>query len=483
MPTPYNSSGTSLVFEATSAADLGGTRGGRINMLQDKYLPAWDDHVHTGTKLAKIIAKKKGTMSGVRSLGHVIDAYPQSVGVGQFENALLPTPTSSTEFNPQIIPRWIMSRLRFSKQVRLAARGGDSAAWGDIKRQDMEAAKKQMDINFERMLWLGNAQVLATLSANNQTTGATLYGRNARTSAANDRWKFGAHYLRKNMSVALVSASSSNVQTLKGADSATDTTTISTERVVTSTPDSSSPDAPTFLVNKPGDAATIGWASDPSSNADKSIVIPYGSRVASATATGTDAAQYDSYLAGINGLGNLMVSVNERAYVYGLSRTTYPTLNSFVQNFSGTPVAWKEQRIALAVDRINDDGTGDDPDNMFMHSSVRREYIKETIGDRRFESVQAEKGYAKLVFSAGDVPLPISTSRDCPPGSVFVFDSTQFGWFSEAELQMLDDGERFVTDKAQHEVAFIKSGNLACMKPHNCALIEDIIIDTQALTS
>lgn len=463
-------------YDVTEATVTGGNSRGRfINRMKDEYLPAWDDHVHTGTKVAKRIAKKKGTMGGIRSLGSVMHAYPQSVGMSAFEGDDLPTPTSGAYFNPQIIARREYSRLRWTWEVRQSARGGKAAAWAEPKKEDMSTARKQMEINFERKMILGQGQVLATIASVNSND-YTLYGRDTRTSAANDRWKFGGHYLREGMSIEPVEVSGGNVRPLDGAFE--ESPSVRAERFVKSFDPSTG--ILQIAASQGGSATTFGGTL----TADKTLLIPWGSRkVGTGTMDGTDAAGYDQHFAGPNGLLNLIVNGSYKTYVYGLSRTTYPTLSGRVFDGGGTLRSFDEDYITLAVDDISDNGTGDDPDVIFMDRSVRREYVKQTKGERRFEPVLKDKGFSKkLAFTAGDVPLTIETSRDVPPGLAFILDSDSFGWFSEAELQMVDEGERYVANKAAHEIVLAKSGNLACVKPYNNAIVEDISFSTSGLT-
>lgn len=451
-----------------------------INRFKDEYVPAWEDHVHTGREVAKLIAEKKGTMGGKRTLTSVMDSYPQSTGIGLFENDDMPTPRVGTYFNPEMFSRRLFSRFRWSWEVQIAARKGEKVAWAQPKAEDLRTGRIQFELNFARMLYLGPQQILATASGANTTTSIPLYGRNTRTSANDDRHKYGTHYLRKNLSIGEVASVSSAVAPI-GALATSNSTTggaYQNEIYITAL-DQSTPTAPTATVIS---ARTV---------ADETVLVPFRSRLDTASTgavsgsnAGTDDATTDSNFAGPNGLMNLVANTGRKTYVYGLSRTTYPSLEGFVDDRSGTVEAWNEDRVAFAVDRANDDGTGDDPDTLLCHRSIRREYVKETKGDRMFAPVLKNKGFApKLSFEAGDVTLPIITDRDCMPGLIWAIESDGFGWLSEADLQQLEDGERFVANKASHEVILVKSGNEMTRKPHNNVLIEDIAFSVTGLTA
>lgn len=472
----------SSIHEQTGAT--GGSRASFYGRLKDFYLPAWDDHIHNEVKLPSIIAKKKGTMGGVRALGSVMNALPQSTGISLLEGDDMPTPSASSSFNPQIISRNMFSRLRWSIQVRNAAKAGDKAAWAEPQREDIEGARKQFELNFQRQLFLGNRDILATLSAAGggaSTYTQTTVGRNSRAAgASNYKWAFGTHYLRVNQPVSIISAVSTNVDTHKGLTDVRGTS--SNARFVKSIDHS----AGTFnLSSTPGGAA----ADVVTTSAANQIVVPWQSRLDSTDAgmTGSgstgETAATDSGMASMNGLGNLAVSSSEVAYVYGLARSSYDSLNGRISHNSGTVRPFDERMISLMIDRIADEGKGDDPDHMFMHAAVRREYVRETQGDRRFEPVLQGKGYKKLSFTANDVALPVETAKDCPPGSVYILDSKSFGYFEECPMKALDDGMRFVADKAAHEVLLVKAGNVACVAPFNNGVVEDITFDVSALTA
>jgi hypothetical protein len=123
----------SVLNEATSV--VGTSRNSFINAMHDKFMPAWNDHIHYGTKLASKIMKKKGTLDGVRSLGSVMDVAPASAGVSLFEGSTWGAPQSSRHFNPSIITRYLSTRLRWSVQVEGRCLEGPPAR-GNGKRQE-----------------------------------------------------------------------------------------------------------------------------------------------------------------------------------------------------------------------------------------------------------------------------------------------------------------------------------------------------------
>lgn len=460
---------SSVLTEATGI--VGTSRNSFINAMREKIMPAWNDHINYGTKLASKIMKKKGTLDGTVSLGNVMNVAPANAGVSVFEGSTWGSPTTSAYFNPRIISRYLTARLRWTVQVEKAARGGKGAVWKAPRRVEMEAAKKVMGLNVERMLFTGVFQPLGVAKSNSAGV-VTLYNREGRTSVIGDRYEFGAQFMRVGQQVSHLLAASAGTP-----DPAAAVANTAQVRFITAIDTTGADPTITLAATEGGAAADFTTAS-----ADGDLLVPALSRVAAGIST--DGAAADSLASGINGLDNLIVNSSYKAYVYGLSRTTVPSLNGFVfDNGSSGTRAWDERYISLSVDKIADDGTGDDPDTIVLHSSVRREYVKETQGDRRFEPVLQKKGFKALSFSAGDTLLPLVTTKDCPPGCAYILDTTSFGWFSESELGMIDDGDRFIADQAAHEVMLMKSGNEACVKPHNNAVVMDLSYSTTGLTA
>lgn len=459
--------------ETTSAGSIRSSFYGR---LKDMFLPAWDDHIHEKTTLGKVIAKKKGTMGGRRMLGSVMNALPQSAGIALLEYDKLPEPSAASHFNPQLISRTMHSRLRWSIQVKNAARAGDKAAWAQPQREDIEGAKKQFELNFERVLFNGNRDILGTVGADG-TANHTMLGRNSRTSNSEYRHAFGAHYLRNNMAVALVEDNGGLVQPHEGTlNDPIDNTNI---RFVSSVDRL----AGTFTLSSTVGTATSGdWSTAGAGDAG-ALIVPWGSRRVAADMDANCDANTDSLLSSMNGIGNLAVTSTEVPYVYGLLRSSYDSLAGRMSQNGGTVRSFDERFVTLAVDRIADEGKGDEPDFLVTHSSVRREMVRETAGDRRFEPIQQERGFKNMAYTIGDVQLKVELSVDSPPGSVFILDSSSFGYFEECPMKMLDDGERFVADRAAHEINMIKAGNVACVAPFNNATIEDIAYDVSDLTA
>ncbi len=446
-----------------TSVTAGASRGSFAERLKDNFFPKWNDHIHTQTVVADLIAKKKGVMGGKQSLGSVRDTLPQYQGIALHEDATFLDPSASDYLQPILHARSLYGVLQWTGHVERAARGGDKMAWAKPRAEDIKGADKQFRINFARMLYLGPYQPLATVSSYNGTTDvATLYGQDARLSGASDFWKFGAHYLRKNMAIMHTDGLTNSVASATvGYISAIDNSTFT---------------APTITIKSDlGLGSVVNWATaDP---ADGSFILPADSRRSSPSTT------IDNY-AGINGLLQMVTDTAPYANLYDLSRSTYNSLNGHRSVDSAAAERdFSEDLLQLTIDRISDEGVGDDVDCLLMNKAVRREYVKETKGDRRFKEVQTEKGFGKLMYNAGDNLVPLTVDRDCPAGIVFCLNKADFGWLEESPLDSIDEqGERFVASKDAHQIIMHKSGNVKTDTPLNNGTVEDIKFKMRDLT-
>jgi hypothetical protein len=444
---------------AESSGIAGRSRDNFTGRFKIEFMEEWDKHVHTEAKLPSMIAKKKGTMGGFESLGSVVTSLPQSAGIGLFEGSTLPTPRVGSQLNPVLHARDVYTRLRWTGHVERAARKGDKVAWMAPRRQDIEHANEQFKLNWAMMLYMGPYAPRAVVQSRSSQD-LTLYGRNSRTSLVDDFFKLGSHYLRVNQSIDYVNASTGSVQLTASVNS-------NVEGVINNI-DTSNPDAPIVSVTGTFNAGAVP--------ADETILVPYGSR---RTTPSTNVTNYSN----MNGLSQLVLDSSIYTHVFDLARSTNPTLSGIrSRDSSGVQRAFNEDLIALSIDRIADEGRGDAPTRLLMDRSIRREYVKESKGDRRFEPVQTEKGYkAKLVFHAGDTSIPLEVDWLCPNGMMFVLMEEDFGYLEQSPMTTFP--ERFVADQDANEIIIHKSGNVFCTAPYCHGSIEDIQHNVRDLTS
>ena len=460
-------------------------------LMKDWYGTKWEDHVNTTAKCLALtgLGKVRGRMGGRRVLSAVIDSYPQSAGVAHFENASIVEPTSLTAFQPELISRSNYIRLRWTGEVEDMARAGDKAAFAGPRATELRLARKQYAVNKCRMAILGPQQVMGvSTSATTQDVSpltVTMHVRNDRTSAAAHFHKFGTHYFKKGMvldfSTTAAGNPSLNTTGLAKADFSSNAWEVTG---VTSTTVEFTSSASGSIV-------------DP--HHQGTFLFPWGSR---RTGAGSDDSSYDSYHAGYNGLNNLMLDDGIYGWVYGLERgATYTTLDGNRQvDGSAANRNFNDLLLILAIDNIVEEGSGEEPDTMYLNSAVRREVIQHLgMGNaptynqnaagteqqaRRFAPVQTTSGYAKLAIVAGDRSMTYDTDRDCPPGMIYLLRKGTMGYLSNRTLSSVDKTpERYVADKDAHEIVMAERGNFFCTSPWTNGTLEDIDFDVSSITT
>lgn len=450
------------VNEVTGIAGL--SRNAFLKRMKDQYLPKWEDAVNEKTVAWNLLGQKAGNIiGGKRSLTSVMFNYSQSAGIGLFEGDDLPTPRSPSYENLEIYPRALYARVRVTGHVERAARAGDSAVWAKPIKEQLRSARTQHAMNKNRMIYLGPYQNLATIvSYTTASTGTyTLYSENDRNSGANNRYKFGARFLRENMSISVVGPSGGNV--VPGGNPLWSNATAANERYILSIDDSGS--QPIIITDS--DAPTDFSAAD-----DNAVITPWRDRV---DTVGADGANTDSNFAYPNGLLNLVTDETWKTYVYGVDRTVSRFLRGQVNDNGGTVRAYDEDEIALIVDQMNTNrfNGGNEANIILCNHAMRREHTRAVKDMRRFQPVTGSRGFGKQSFSAGDQLLPFHTDKDCPGGLMFPLDSGTFGKFVESPIHMPDDGERFVANKDSREIVLVESFNIACKAPAANGLIDD----------
>lgn len=457
-----------------SSVSAGSSRGSSIERLKDQYLPKLEDHTNVATVIAGLIAQPGGKIGGHKTVGSFLRRNPQSAGIWFFENQALATPDASESRNPIIYSRATHTRLRWTGHSERSAAGGDKFAWATPRQEDMRAARSQAMLNFARSLHLGPYQALGVINgAVAASTTVILHGRDARNSSANKRYAFGARHIYEGMKVMFQEPTGGGAVDAGGATGAIDATSEWSVSAI----DLSDLDNPTLTLSA---VASVG---------DNGVIVPYGSRRQSngtidGGVVGADGAAVDSLFASCNGLDNILAVSAKKEFYLGLDRDDNPTLEVIQDDGGGVVRPWDENRIALAADRVKDDGLGGDVKIGLCHSSVRREYVRETASDRRFAPVLKKKGFAgRLQFAAGDQLVALFTDRHCAPGVMYLFDKSDFKWLENTPWKMADKGERFVADQDSREIVLVRHGNEIGMRPQNAALVDDIEYKTAGLVA
>lgn len=445
-------------------------------LLKTVYGPLWQLHIHTKTVIWSVRCTPKGVMGGKATLSKVINRAPQSSGISLFEYDVMPESDTLTAFSPEMHAKDLYSKIQITGNVIRAASRGDQDAWAQPLAKQLEVSRMQMQLNLARKAYLGYYDILGKISANYETAGAntlTLYGRDARTSAANSWWNFGAHYLREGMRVWFTPANDADgdPQGTQPANGAAGVVYIANGGIDTT--DTSNPQ-----VTLSGDPAPFATAA----NALNAYIYTLGSRRQDVNQA--DTASKESDFATFNGLANLLDDGTKYDAQYALARTDYPTLQGRRDTGSGTPRAFDDQYVDLVVDRISDEGTGTEPDVLMLNRSTRREVVKSMRGNRQFAPIVSEQGYTKLAHQSGDNRLAYVVDRDCPPGLIFALSTKEAGWLSQSNLGPLDTGDtRWVSDRDAKDLLMHMSGNAYDPSPYGSGILEDIAYLTGGLTA
>jgi hypothetical protein len=453
---------------------VGQSRSAYAALLKEYYADMWDLHVHTRGIVMSTIGGKKGRMGGRRVVAAFVDELPQSSGISGLEGVRLPTPSVGSYANPTIPARGLFTVLRWTVEVELAARAGNKAAFARPRRMDVQHAREQMDIQMDRKAYLGKYDVLGVASGPDTGTSPDfvipLHPRNDRTASGSAAYYAGSFYMRKNKYVAIIDSA-------EGARGGPVSTMAQTDpsaaiNAVQITAKGGTTDAPTITVST--DPATLHG----SELADGDLIVEYGNRRGVAADLPGNQEDYASF----NGLDDIATDATREPTIFGLSKTTYPTLSGVYDNNSGTVRPYREARVMLIVDRINDEGTGNSPDVLLTNRATRREVVNEHDGDRRYAPVVTKSGFGQLVAHVGDVQMPIKSDWQCPPGLMWAVRKSTFGWCSLADMQPVDQQyERFVTGLAAHEMLWHKHGNIWCPTPFDSGCIDDIEFNAYAL--
>lgn len=458
----------------------GGSRNAFIGAFKEKYLPQWPDAQNDEQQLLALLGKKVGGMlGGRRALTAVMYNWVQSAGMPLPEGRTAASPSTVSIQQLELMARRLQGRVRLTGHAHDAAKAGDQVSYVKPMAEQLRTMRKQWFKNKNRMLHNGSLDIFTTINAYVHGTGVcTTVGRNSRTSGADTRWAQGVTQLRPGMSINFVSSSGGAAVPFGNPNSAM--TTAANELRIRSVSPSS--DGGTFIVEKVSDSS-VGSNFDFSGNDTPGLVIAWGGR-SETLATGTDDADADSELYGMNGLGNLVTDAGERINVYGQSRTTFPFLEGVVADEGGVLVPWDEDQITLVLDLMaqgiyfNDEGV----DCSVMDRAVRREFIRDVKGERRFDAVISKRGWGRLQFTADDQPIPMYVDTQCLPQLMHLLSKKSFGYFEETPPHNPDDGERFVDGQDAREMWVVESGNFGNKSPASNGKKEDILSNMVALT-
>ena len=130
------------------------------------------------------------------------------------------------------------------------------------------------------------------------------------------------------------------------------------------------------------------------------------------------------------------------------------------------------------VDLIRDNGSGNEPDLLYLHAATRREVVAEHDADRRYAPVLGASGFGQLVAHVGDKALPYKSDFLMLPGMVAALTKDCWGWIEQSPLGPIDmTSERTIEGYDAHEIVWHKSGNIEFQRPYDQGILDDIDFD------
>lgn len=356
------------------------------------------------------------------------------------EGGTLPTAGNFDPQQFQIPMKYVYGSFQMTKQMMKSATSS-KGAFKNAMSYSMESLIRNMKRERARMIWGNGSGTLALV--NGTATDATLVvdAPGGVAGAAG-----GTRFIRKGMILAALNPSS-----LAASDSAV-------------------LQGPVSAVATTGLSATVPSAT----HTDNYLVVRMG------TVAGTTVAD-TSYGKEPMGLLGLVDAGTYASTLGGLSRSTYPQLNSRVQSSVG----------ALSLDAIQlnfdiADQLGDAEISMLAcHHSVRRAYLALLEADRRYTSgdlkspdggtVAAKKRSSKAYVTFGDVP--IVEDKYAPYGMLFGLDTRYFKKYVQIKGEWANESGAILRQVSGQDTwnAFYRLWeNYHCSRPNTCFRMDGI---------
>lgn len=447
-----------------SSVTLGGSRAAYNALMKDLYGKKWDDAIHAAGELASVIAKKKQKMGGRKTIVAVTTGWTQSAGISTLEGGVMPAPGVGQWATPELISRGMYTRLRWTLESELAAKMGNEAMWSRPRAEDVKQAQETFEVNFDRKLFFGYADVLGVVASHTTSGGVsviTLQPRDSRTSSGAASWYRGSFHFRVGMEIGII-------PTANGAlgNPVVDITAEAKRVKVTAIGGTTA--APTITLNVNISGANYNNTAPVAGD----YIVPFMNRRATVD---SDAGDAISDFSSINGLLNLAGDASHYSVALGLSKTTYPNMAGKYDENSGTVRPFSEHRVMLLTDRVADEGTGQAFSDLILNRAMRREVVLEHDGDRRYSPVLTTSGFGKLQANVGEKMLPYKSMWQCPTHMIWGIDASTFGWASLMDMAPVDNvAERWVADYAAHEQLWTKHGNTYCERAYANGAIDDL---------
>jgi hypothetical protein len=419
---------------------------------------------------------------------------PQSVG-SRFEGGLLPLSDTRDVRQLEILPRKMLARLRFTPEAKDDT-SGSTGAFSRAEVAAMEGLLKQYEIKKYRTAMYGRAEVLGQIAAAPTAGSATsrditIVGRDQRSYTAGAFFARGLLDDRASLiegepfyvgqQVAFIAAASgalgsplSNAAVfVNGANDAESTTAVA----IVNSLNGANVDTPTVNVRRADNGAfDLASFAGGVAGMNQGWIYEYGSRRSSIN---VDATQAISEFAGHEGLGSLIGGSTIYSAVYGVTRTSIPGLESYV-NFGATKQVLTPDVLTLAQQRLVY-RAGQAAPLCFLTHACWAAYSKPFEGRQRFESVIGRApgttetgntpiGY-KHITSAGEITF--ATDIMAIPSAAPLVNPAGFEYHTAKPFMVAP--ERWIADRDSTEVYMGERGNLRAIKPMEHAWIDNVL--------
>ena len=406
-------------------------------ILKDNYQDVVREQVSVFSPLQEYIDKATDIQwEGRAAIEAAIMSYNEGSGVAIGEGGALPTAGNFDPQNFTIPMKFVYGQIQLTKQAIDSAKTS-KGAFKNVFKTSMETMVKNLKREMARMLFGSGTGVMALVNGSVSDTTVAIDSPGNVAGAAG-----GARYIRKGMILAFHDGS-----TLRGVRTVTavaaDGTTITVDSAVNVTDNDYITRCPTTAI------ATVATTS------------------------------YNKEPMGILGLFDNATYVET---LHGLSRTTYPQLNSRVQSSVG----------ALSLDAIQTnfdvaEQLGDaNIDVLACEHAVRRAYLALLEQDRRYqgESLMSPDGGTKAVNRKQWVTFggkPMVTDKHAPYGMLFGIDKTDLRSYVQNEGEW-DDTTGAVLKQVSGQDSFYAFyriwKNYHDSRPNNCFRMDGVLSNT-----
>lgn len=306
----------------------------------------------------------------------------EGVGTGP-EGAILPTPGNADPRQGQISMKSLYAALQLTKHVMTAAEG-NKASYKNAMRFEFDGTEKNLKREIARMLFGRGDGTLALVNLGaGYALGATSVAVDSPGGYAGSLG--GGKFLRKGMLVAFVHPTTFAIQATASVGS----------------------------VNTAGDTITLSGTGLTGAVVDNSFIVRCNTVNAP---TALDIARNNEPV----GLGGLIDDGTNMATYFGLSRTTFPGLQSLV--VSGGSLTHDFLQRTFDTTWQKSDGTA--VDALIMESGVKRAYLAIAEGQRRWigEDLGSMDIGTKAIARKGNLEvggIPLIDDRNAPYSTIF----------------------------------------------------------------